>query len=39
MDGRTYLLSVMTSLPYGDAQAELFYNVVEAVFATRNVLA
>ena len=39
LDGRTYLLSVMTSLPYGDAQVNLFYDVVEAVFATRDFLA
>ncbi len=37
-DGHTYILSIMTSLPYGDINRTLFENLASALFDARDVL-
>ena len=38
-DGRRYLVSVMSNIPYTTSNVELFENVIAAVFAARGDLA
>lgn len=39
IDGRTYVMSVMTSMPWGDRSSEVTAAIAKALFDTRAALA